>query len=425
MPRYVIIGGSAGGIGAVEAIREVDPIGTIAMISEEPFPQYSRPMIADYLSGEASFEKMKYRDDDFWERNHVEALTGRRVVELNLAEKYVVLHGGNRINFEKLLIATGAKPFIPEIDGVKRDGVFTFTTLSDAEGIAARVKKVNRAVVIGGGRIGVCVAEALVKLRVKVTMIQRSRILSRVLDATASTIVEKICRMAGINVIAGHTVKRVLGRCDDDKVVGGVVLDNNEEIPCDLVVIAMGVAPRVELVTGTEVKVNEGIIVDEFMRTNVPDVFACGDVAEVYDFVWGENRLLPQWPTAYLGGRVAGYNMAGKRVEYPGGTVMSTLKHFNLPIISAGITNPTENDGYEMLANHDLARNFYKKIVLKNDVIMGMTFIGDIEKAGIIFHLMKNKVNVGNFKRTLLSENFGLISLSEPLREKMLLGELA
>jgi NAD(P)H-nitrite reductase large subunit len=421
MSKYVIIGGSAGGIGAVEAIREVDPVGSITVISEEPFPQYSRPMIADYLSREATFGKMKYRDDHFWGENQVQALTGRKAVSLNLANRRVELDGGDRIDFEKLLIATGAKPFIPRIEGVEKNGVFTFTSLSDAEAIAARIEEVKRAVVIGGGRIGVSVAEALVKRGVKVTIVQRSRILSRVVDATTSGILEKVYREARVNILTGHTVQKILGRSDDDSTVGGVALDNGEKIPCDLVVFAIGVVPRTELVVDTEVKVNHGIIVDRFMRTNVPEVYACGDVAEAYDFVWDENRVLPNWPVAHLGGKVAGYNMAGKRTEYPGGTMMSALKYFDVPIISVGLVNP-EEEGYEVLVNHDPDGNLYKKVVLKDGVVVGMTFVNDIERTGIIFYLMKNRVDVESFKQKLLSEDFGLVSLPERLRRRMLLG---
>jgi len=198
MSKYVIIGGSAGGIGAVEAIREVDPVGSITVISEEPFPQYSRPMIAEYLGGEAAFEKIKYRDDDFWEKNRVQALTGRKAVKIDPDDKLVELDGGDKISFEKLLIATGARPSIPKIEGIEKKGVSAFTTLSDAEGIAARLKEIKKAVVIGGGRIGVSASETLVKRGVKVTLIQRSKVLRRVVDAATSRIVEDLYRKAEV-----------------------------------------------------------------------------------------------------------------------------------------------------------------------------------------------------------------------------------
>jgi len=426
MSKYVIIGGSVGGIGAVEAIRELDPVGTITVVAEEPFPQYSRPMIADFLSKEANMDRMKYRDNRFWKENRVQAFIGRKAVKINLKERHVELDGEDRISFEKLLIATGGKPFVPKMEGMEKDGLFTFTKLSDAVWIATRMRKAKKAVVIGGGLIGVSVTEALVKLGIKVTMVElKDRILSLILDATASAIITKAIEKAGVTIITGQTVQQILGKREDEDAVGGVILTDGREVPCDIVVIAIGVIPRTELVAETEIKVNRGIVVDRFMRTSVPDVYACGDVAEGYDFIVGESRVLPLWPVAHMGGRVAGYNMAGKRTEYLGGTSMSALPYFGIPTITVGVVDPKEDAGYEVLTRHDAAGNVYKKIVLKDNVIVGSTFVNEIERAGIFFHLMKNRVDTSSFKQRLLAEDFGLISLPQPLRQKMLLGEVA
>jgi NAD(P)H-nitrite reductase large subunit len=424
MSKYVIVGASAAGIGAVEAIREVDPVGTITVISEELCPQYSRPMISDFVSGKANLEKIKCREDEFWQKNEVQALTGRTAVTLNLADKYIALDGGDRLNFEKLLIATGGKPFIPKMEGADKDGVFTFTTLSDAERLAAKLENAKRAVVIGAGLIGVSVTEALVKRGLKVTLVElQDKILSLLLDPKGSDIVENVIKKAGVTVVTGQSVQRIIGKPENDSAVGGVILTKGEQMPCDLVIVAIGVVPRTELVAGTDVKLNRGIIVDNFMRTNVPDVYASGDVAEAYDFVLNQNRLLPLWPLAVLEGKIAGYNMSGKKTDYSGGTNMSALKYFGIPLISIGITNPKEDGTYEILVKHDPEKNLYKKIVLKDNVIVGITFVNDIERAGILFHLMKNRVNVKKFKQELLSENFGLATLPSSLRKKMALGE--
>jgi NAD(P)H-nitrite reductase large subunit len=424
MPKYVIVGASAAGIGAVEAIREVDPVGTITVISEEPCPQYSRPMISDLVSGKANFDKMLCREDEFWEKKNVQALTGRTAVNLNLAEKWVALDKGDHVNFEKLLIATGGKPFVPKIEGADKEGVYTFTTLSDAESLAAKIETAKSAVVVGGGLIGVSVTEALVKRGLKVTMVElKDNILSLILDPTASEMVENVISNAGVTIATGLSVQRVVGKPEDDNIVGGAVLTNGEQVPCDLVIIAIGVIPRMELVAGTDVKTNRGIIVDRFMRTSVSDVYASGDVAEAYDFVLGENRLLPLWPLAQLEGKVAGYNMAGKKADYPGGTAMSALKYFGIPIISVGIANPREDDAYEILVKHEPERALYRKIVLKDNMIVGLTLVNDIERAGVLFHLMKNGANVKKFKQELLSEDFCLATLPRSLRRKLYPGE--
>ena len=420
MTKYVIIGGSAGGIGAVEAIREVDPVGEITVISSEKVPQYSRPMISEYVSKEATLDTMKYRSDEFWKTNNVTTLTGITVTKIDFTNKQVEVDGKDKISYNKLLIATGGKPFVPRMEGGEKEGVFTFTELSNAEGIEQKVATSKSAVVIGGGLIGVSASEALVKRGVKVTLVElKDNILNLILDKTASEIAEKVLAEAGVSVITGKSVQRILRKPDNENSVGGVVLTDGTEVPCDLVVVAIGVIPRTELVKDTPVKVNRGIVVDRFMKTSVPDVYACGDVAEAHDFLINGSRLLPLWPLAHIGGRVADYNMAGKHVEYEGGTVMSSLKYFELPVVAVGTVNPENIDDYEVLSELKPEKTVYKKILLKDNKLAGFIFLGDLEKAGILFRLLKNRVDVTEIKNILLSEDFGIVSLPEQLRQEM------
>jgi len=230
---------------------------------------------------------------------------------------------------------------------------------------------------------------------------------------------EAMVKKAGVNIVTGQSVQKIIGKPENDKVVGGAILTKGEMVPCDMVIVAIGVVPRTELVAGTTVKTNRGIVVDNYMQTNVPDVYASGDVAEAYDFVLNQNRPLPLWPLAVLEGKVAGYNMAGKKTDYSGGTNMSSLKYFSTPIVSIGLANPKEDQGLEILIAQDLAKSLYKKLVLKNNVIIGMTFLGDIERAGTFYYLMKNKVNVACFKQALLADDFSLAALPREVLNEM------
>lgn len=421
MAKYVIVGASAAGTGAVEAIRAVDPAGTITVISEEVCLQYSRPMISDFVAGKADIDKMKCRSDSFWSQNNVEVVTGKKAIALDLAEKAVTLEDGTQILYEKLLLATGGKPFVPKIEGQEKDGVFTFTTIGDAQFLSAKITAANAksAVVIGGGLIGLSVTEALSKRGLKVTMVElQDKILSLLLDATASELVESVVRAAGVDIITGQSVQKIIGK-GNGGAVGGVILTKGDTVPCDLVIIAIGVIPRTDLAAGSGIKVNRGIVVDSSMQTSVPDVYAAGDVAEVYDFVLGQSRMLPLWPLAVEEGKVAGYNMAGKKALFNGGTSMSSLKYFGLPVISVGLANPKDDPAIEVLTKLDVERKVYKKIVLKNNQIVGLTFVGCIELAGVLFYLIKNAVNVKKFKDQLLADNFGLASLPVSLQKKM------
>jgi len=422
MAKYVIVGASAAGIAAVEAIRKIDQTGTIVVITEEACAHYSRPMISDLVSGKADVQKMKCKTDDFWKINNAESRIGKKALSLSLSEKTVNLEDGEKIVYEKLLLATGGKPFVPKMEGQEKDGVFTFTNLSDAQHLAAKIDNIHAesAVVIGAGLIGISVTEALMKRGLKVTVVElQEKILSLLLDAKASDIVEAIIRKAGVNFATGQSVQKIIGRPENEGAVGGVILTKGDQVPCDLVIVAIGVIPRTELVLGTAVKLNRGIMVDNFMQTNVPDVYASGDVAETFDFILRMNRLLPLWPLAVLEGRVAGSNMAGSKISYEGGTNMSSLKYFGIPIVSIGLANPKDDPALEILVKHDLELDVYKKLVLKNNVIVGMTLVNCIDRAGILFNLMKTQVNVKKFKQDLLRDDFSLAVLPVGLQRKM------
>jgi NAD(P)H-nitrite reductase large subunit len=422
MAKYVIIGASAAGLGAVEAIREVDPVGTITVITEEGCSHYSRPMISDFVSGKADLKKINCRTEDFWKENNVEAIMGKKATALNFNEKTVQLESGEKIPYEKLLLATGGKPFVPKTDGSDKDGVFTFTTIADAQRIAAKIDVINAkaAVVIGGGLIGLSITEALLKRGLKVTMVElQDKILSLLLDAKGSDIMESVIRKAGVNIVTGQSVQKILGKPDNDGAVGRVLLTKGGQVACDIVIMAIGVVPRTELVAGSAVKVNRGIVVDNMMQTTVPDVYASGDVAEAYDFVLNQNRLLPLWPLAVLEGQVAGCNMAGKKATYAGGTNMSSLKYFGVPVVSVGLANPKDDPALEVLLKFEPENNLYKKLVLKNNVIVGMTLVNSIERAGIIYYLMKNAVNVKKFKQQLLADDFSWASFPVGMQRKM------
>ncbi len=413
--KYLIIGNSAGGIGAAEAIREVDRVGRVTIVSDEPYPVYSRPLISKYLAGKTTFESIMYRTADFYDKNDITVLLGRRINVLGISRHRAEMEDGEDIRWEKALIAVGGKPIVPRVRGLKKKGVSSFVTFDDAKRIEGLIDSKQRAVVIGGGLIGISATEALSKRGIKVTVVEmKDRVLNTILDETGSRLVDDVIRKAGVEVFCGRTVAQVVGQPTKSNQVGAVILDSGVQLPCDLVVVAIGVVPRLELATGTSIEVNRGVLVDRHMATSVPDVYACGDVAEAYDFVYGANRVVPVWPTAYIGGRVAGYNMAGRKMEYDGGTAMNSLSYFGVPVISAGLVAAPEGQGYEVLSRLNGAR--YRKLVLKDNRIVGMVFVNDIERAGIVFGLMKDAVDISAFKEAFADDDFSLASLPASLR---------
>jgi len=416
--KYLIIGNSAGGIGAAEAIRQLDKKGKLIIASDEPYPAYSRPLISKYLSHDRDLEGMLYRPADFYDRNDIITMFGEKVTGLDL-ESHSATVGGKKIVWGKLLLATGGTPIVPRMAGDDKEGVYSFISLDDAKAIDRFLFNVNEAVVIGGGLIGMSVSEALKKRGVTVNVVEmKDRVLNTILDEEASSMAAETISQAQIRVITNHTVAKVTG----DQRVTGAILDNGERIPCDMVVLAIGVLPRVELAKNAGLEVNRGILVNKRMATSHPDVYSCGDAAEAYDFLYEMNRVIPIWPNAYIEGKIAGSNMAGEKAEYSGGTAMNSLNYFGLDIATAGMVMPPDNDCEVLSTKNETS---YQKIILKKDRIVGMVFVGEIEKSGMIFGLMRDQVDVGEFKQRLLNSDFGLASLPrDKWRERIEASEL-
>ncbi|MBZ4665849.1 MAG: FAD-dependent pyridine nucleotide-disulfide oxidoreductase [Mahella sp.] len=418
MLEYVIIGNSAAAVGAIEGIRQRDNTGSITVISEEPYYAYSRPLISYLLAGTADDKKMAYRDVGFYEDNGVSLLLGVKAVSIDTTSKEVILSNGKAVTYDKLLIATGGKPFVPPMKGGDKKGIYTFIKRDDAERLKAVAKPGTKAVVIGGGLIGLKAAEGLVKCGVDVTVVELAdRILSTILDEQAAAMVQEVLEGHNINVILNDTVTEVVG----DNTVSGVILKNGQSIECDMVITAIGVRPNTDVAANTDISINRGIKVDDHMRANVEDIYAAGDVAEAYDIVYEDQRVTPIWPNAYMQGEVAGRNMAGDDVVFDSGFARNSISFFGLPMITAGIIKPVGNE-YEVTSIVQPDKKVYKKAVFKSNRLVGFIRLTDIDRAGILTGLIKEKIDVSPFKDKLLDEDFGFVYMPKSYRKEKLLG---
>ncbi len=414
--EIVIIGNSAAGVGAIEAIRKIDRASRITVISDEPHPIYSRPLISYLLSGEIKADQIYYRPKNFYEKNGVISLLGRRVKKVLFDQKNVQLEDGENIPYDRLLIATGGIPFIPKIEGIHKEGVFTFTKLDDVKKISSYLKHTKRALVIGGGLIGIKAAEALKKRGIDITIVELAEhILSLTMDETASSILERALKREGVNIITSNTVKEILG----DGHVESISLADGKMMDVDLVIVAIGVVPNIEPFRGSPLNIEKGIIVNERMETNIKDVYASGDVTVTYDKVLGNYRTIPIWPNAYSQGKVAGNQIAGnENYLYGGGFMMNSIEVANIPTISIGLITPPSQDGYEVIKRFDRRSNSYKKIILRDNFIKGALFLGNIDRSGIITGLIRDGIKVKGFKNELRNDSFGFISLPKDLRKE-------
>lgn len=432
--RYVIIGNSAAAVGAIEAIRQHDAENPITVISDETHHVYSRPLVCHLLGELVDEDRMHYRPLDFYERNQVEPMLGVRATGIDTQAKMVSLAGGGTVSYDRLLLAVGGKPFVPPVEGVDLDGVFTFTKWEDAQNIDRYIKgnDVQSALIVGGGLIGMKAVKALMARDLRLTVVELAdRILSTSFDHTASKLAESILRRAGVEVVIGTTVKESVGKEGGPgrSRVDHAILQDGEVIDCDLVIFGIGVRPSLDLILpepekNTGIEVNRGIVVDEHMRTSAEDVYAAGDCVETYDMILEVERPIAIWPHATRQGHVAGCNMAGVEKTYEGGFPMNSEDIAGVATIAVGLTDPQESKGeYEILERYDRSALTYKRLVLRRNRLVGAICVGDIDRAGIYTGLIRDRVDVSPFKAHLLSGSFGLISLPKEYRKHMVVGE--
>ena len=386
---YVIIGNGVSSIGAIEGIRRHDQKSKIVVIGAEDTAAYGRPLISYLLAGKIGADRLALRGDDYYTKNAVELKLGTTVTAIDAAKKTVSTDKGETVAFDKLLICTGGIPFVPPIPGVKGEDIYSFTTLAHANTLIELSSKIKRAVVIGGGLIGLKAAESLFDRGVAVNIVELApRVLSAGFDEKAGKLASNRLKNVGIDVNCGVTAKEIQRGADGH--VKGVLLTDGRFLECDVVVVAIGVVPHSGIAKEAGLKVERGIIVDNKLMTSAKDVYAAGDVAQAIDQLSGEHRVVPIWPNAYNQGYGAGRNMAGAKQPYAGGLPMNSISFYGLPTISVGVVNPPEGDAsYIVEAVLNEEKETYRKLVFREGRLVGYVLVGDIDKAGMYTAFIK------------------------------------
>jgi nitrite reductase (NADH) large subunit len=311
--KYVIIGAGVAGYAAVEAIRHVDQVGEVVMVSDDSHGYYSRPGLAYYLTGELHDKTLYPRTGEDYKKLKFSFLKGR-VTRILCSEHALEMDGKSRLAYDKLLIAVGARALPLEVPGAGLDGVVKLDHMTDAKNILKLAKSGRTAVVVGGGITAIELAEGLLARGMNVHYLLRGdRYWSNVLDQRESKTVEGRLQAEGVELHYHAKLKEIIGKKNR---VSGIRLEDGQIIKCDMVAYAIGIRPCMELVQGTVLKLDRGILVDEHLQTNDPDIFAAGDVAQVFDPLSGHSALDSLWSPAREQGQVAGMNMAGRKMAY-------------------------------------------------------------------------------------------------------------
>ena len=398
--KIVIIGAGPAGVSTAETIRSHDRTSQLDVISAEPYAPYSPPAMADHFIHGSNVHL--WRGEDWPEQWGIHYWSGTRVVRIDPDSSGVWLADGTRLNYDKLVIATGSSLYAP-VQGADLPGVYNFKSLSAAESLVKRVKagQARTALIVGAGFIGMEIALLLRELGVAVTQVEMlDQVMPSMLDSETASYALKMMRQHGVEV---RLLTKALAFQGNGKATS-VQLETGENLEADIMIAATGIRPNLEFLKDTGILHAWGITVNTHMQTNYPDIYAAGDVAETPDRLTGETFVHAIFPNAVEQGRVVGLNILGYDLAYEGADRMNSLKHLGLPIMAAGLKN-----GEDVLQAKDPGA--LRTLYLQENRLVGFQLVGDIRSAGIFRSLMNRRQDLSRIKDRLLEPGFGQGSL--------------
>jgi nitrite reductase (NADH) large subunit len=427
--RYVIVGNGVAGVTAAQSITRADPAAEVHIFGEEPYPYYQRPRLWEFLAGEIEQETLYFRPPEWYAAKGIQIHLGARVIALNPTEHRLTLADGGSIQYDRLLLATGARSFVPPFAGADKNGVFTLRTLDDAQAMRAYAcgepsgyvqdrRRRNAGnpcsvVVIGGGLLGLETARALLALglrcehlsgRLDVSVIEVApHLLPRQLDAEGAQVLQTRLEAMGLSFLADATTEAILG----DEAVRSVRLKDGRVVDGGLVLISTGIRSRVELAREAGLEVNRGLIVDEQLRTSAADVYAAGDVTEFEGVVYGII------PAATEQAQVAAANMvADDSATYSGTLPATTLKIVGIDLTCLGDATATGNE-FVVLRQVDPAAGVYRRLTLRDGKIVGAILLGVTQDVQPLKQLIATERDVSAYSDRLLDEDLDLKALAQ------------
>lgn len=389
--KYVIIGASAAGLATAESIRRIDKSGDITVLTREEYLPYSRPSISYYLKGKVSESDMLLRKPNYYKSNSISIVTGADVKSIDVQNK-TVKAGRKSYPYDKLCLATGSKPFVPPMKNVDgKSNVFSFLDLASSKAIKKFATADTRAVVIGGGLIGMKAAEGLSKICKSVDVIEFApRILPSILDAKSAKSVKKYIEDKG--GIKFHLEDTIVEAKSKGKAINSVVLKSGKVLKCDMLVVAVGVRPETELAENAGLEVNRGIITnDATMQTSNSDIYACGDCCVSTDMLDGSRKIIALWPNAVQQGRVAGSQMAGGDEAIDGTYSVNAIDFYGLRICTCGLINAQGEQYSDRIKQNG---DEYKRLIFEGNKLVGYVLINSSTNAGIYTSLITDAVEL-------------------------------
>jgi NAD(P)H-nitrite reductase large subunit len=400
--RHVIIGNSAAGLNAARAIRSVDTDCKVSILSAEKCFAYSPVILPYLLSGRIKKRQMYLTDDAFYRRNSLELLLNQKVEGIDTKQQKIFIHDGSVVEYDTLLIASGASARKLKIAAGSNQKIFTLRTINDAKKILKASKKANHILMVGAGLVGLETSYALEKKGKKITILARSnQVLSRNSDVECAKIIQQDIEQRGIRFLLGRDVVGITSAKDTlAKNRMHVTTDQNDKLIADLIVVGKGVDPNIQFLNGSEIKCDEGILVNLRMQTNISNVHAAGDCAQARNLLTGKYEIFGSWPSACLEGKIAGLNMADRETNLAGEIAYNILPVFNRTAAFAE-KKDADDAQTEVFMCNDKKRGTYRKIVVKKNKIVGAVLLGKYQDAGIILNLITKRTDISKIKESL------------------------
>lgn len=400
--NYVIIGNGPAGVIAAETLRKTDPQGSITLIGDEPEPPYSRMAIPYLLMGDIQEAGTYLRKDANHFRNLNIELLVARADKIDTSNTKVFLNNGKPVNYDKLLIASGSRPVAPPITGMNLPGIYPCWTMEDSRHIMKLAKKGARVLQMGAGFIGCIILEALASRGVELIVVEMgNRMVPRMMTEGAGGLIKKWCEKKGVKVFTSTKVEAIEKSGNSANPLK-VKLSNGESLTVGLVISATGVRPNTEFLKGSGIVTDAGIKVDETMQTNVPGVYAAGDVAQAQEFYTGAQLVNAIQPNAADQARIAALNMAGKSTRSQGTMAINVLNTLGLISSSFGQWMGVAGGEHTELVDEENFR--YMHLEFKDDILVGATSLGLTQHVGVIRGLIQGKIRLGEWKGRLLKD---------------------
>lgn len=395
MKRYLIVGNGVAGARAAVKIRETDQKGDIHIFTEEDYPFYYRVRFPEYVAGELTLQNLFIHTQEWYQSKGISMHLEEPITEVNVQKKEVTSRKGKTYAYDSLLMATGGHAFVPPIKGTEKKGVFTLRTMKDAIRMKEFSEGVKKAILVGGGLVGLETGGALLRKGINVAVIEHNpRILPRQMDPEGARILQGKMESMGFSFFLSGQSEEILGK----ETVEGVRLKDGRTVEGQMVIVSAGVRPNIELAQAMGLEIKNGILVNDRLETKTESVFAAGDVAE------HRGRCYGLWPASQRQGETAGINMAGGSALYKGTVLSNALKVVGINLTASGEIDAERK--LECVVRQDREGGVYRKVAFKEDKIVGCIFLGNVKGSPEILQAIEKKVDVKDYKNLILEEEF-------------------